>query len=156
MEAPEPSTHRLEAFSAGVFAVSATLLVLTLHVGTGGGLATELARQWPHYATYVVSFLTIGIIWLNHHAQFERIDHPALAPMPSFLPGSLGRLLGEHRHAGRQPRQPREQNALRLKVGERERRIVFLALHRKVVAIDAHDRHPRLGHDRQQGGGEGR
>jgi len=76
MEAPVPSTDRLEAFSDGVFAVAATLLVLNLKVGTGGGLAHQLATQWPHYATYVVSFLTIGIIWLNHHAQFHRIDHP--------------------------------------------------------------------------------
>jgi uncharacterized membrane protein len=75
MEAPTPSTDRLEAFSDGVFAVAATLLVLNLNVGTGG-LAHALAKEWPHYATYVVSFLTIGIIWLNHHAQFHRIDHP--------------------------------------------------------------------------------
>ncbi len=39
------------------------------------GLGHELLRQWPHYATYVVSFVTIGIIWVNHHAQFERIEH---------------------------------------------------------------------------------
>jgi uncharacterized membrane protein len=75
MEAPVPSTDRLEAFSDGVFAVAATLLVLNLKVGPGH-LANALATQWPHYATYVVSFLTIGIIWLNHHAQFHRIDHP--------------------------------------------------------------------------------
>ena len=77
MEASGPTTDRLEAFSDGVFAVAATLLVLDLHVGGGSGtLAHQLAHEWPHYATYVVSFLTIGIIWLNHHAQFSRIDHP--------------------------------------------------------------------------------
>jgi uncharacterized membrane protein len=75
MEAPTPSTDRLEAFSDGVFAVAATLLVLNLKVGSGD-LAHALGREWPHYATYVVSFMTIGIIWLNHHAQFQRIDHP--------------------------------------------------------------------------------
>jgi uncharacterized membrane protein len=75
MEAPAPSTDRLEAFSDGVFAVAATLLVLNLKVGSGD-LARALGREWPHYATYVVSFMTIGIIWLNHHAQFQRIDHP--------------------------------------------------------------------------------
>ena len=41
-----------------------------------GSLAHKLAREWPHYATYVVSFLTIGIIWLNHHMQFDRIERP--------------------------------------------------------------------------------
>jgi uncharacterized membrane protein len=76
MEASQSTTDRLEAFSDGVFAVAATLLVLNLGVGQSGTLAHRLASEWPHYATYVVSFLTIGIIWLNHHAQFTRIDHP--------------------------------------------------------------------------------
>jgi uncharacterized membrane protein len=38
-----------------------------------GGLAGALLERWPSYATYVVSFLTIGIIWVNHHAVMERI-----------------------------------------------------------------------------------
>src|SRR5579864_3823202 len=71
--APAPSTARLEAFSDGVFAVAATLLVLNLGLSGGGTLAHQLGHEWPHYATYVVSFLTIGIIWMNHHAQFDRI-----------------------------------------------------------------------------------
>jgi uncharacterized membrane protein len=73
---PPHTTDRLETFSDGVFAVAITLLVLGLHVSAPrGGLARALANEWPHYATYVVSFLTIGIIWMNHHAQFRRIDH---------------------------------------------------------------------------------
>ena len=38
-----------------------------------GGLWDALLEQWPSYATYVVSFLIIGIIWVNHHAVMERI-----------------------------------------------------------------------------------
>lgn len=38
-----------------------------------GELAGELLDRWPSYATYVVSFMTIGIIWVNHHAVLERI-----------------------------------------------------------------------------------
>ncbi len=76
------SKARVEAFSDGVFAIAATLLVLDLHVRAGpGGLARALAREWPHYATFAVSFLTIGIIWVNHHGQFQRIarvDRPLL------------------------------------------------------------------------------
>ncbi len=69
------ATDRLEAFSDGVFAVAITLLVLDLSVrGTPGHLAHDLLAEWPHYATYVVSFLTVGIIWTNHHRQFERIE----------------------------------------------------------------------------------
>lgn len=72
---------RIEAFSDGVIAVAITLLALDLHVpdpaGTGS-LAQHLGDQWPSYAAYVVSFLTIGIIWINHHAMLRRlvsVDH---------------------------------------------------------------------------------
>jgi TMEM175 potassium channel family protein len=69
------STSRTEAFSDGVFAIAATLLVLELKVPQvePGGLADALLESWPSYATYVVSFLTIGIIWVNHHAVLDRI-----------------------------------------------------------------------------------
>lgn len=76
--------NRVEAFSDGVFAVAITLLVLNLHVpnpGAAGPLAHRLGEQWPSYAAYVVSFLTIGIIWINHHAIFRRllaVDHRLL------------------------------------------------------------------------------
>jgi uncharacterized membrane protein len=74
MAKPTESTARLETFSDGVFAVAITLLVLGLHVSAKTGqLGAGLAKEWPHFATYVVSFLTIGIIWMNHHAQFERV-----------------------------------------------------------------------------------
>jgi TMEM175 potassium channel family protein len=98
------STSRLEAFSDGVFAIAATLLVLELHVPvTGSGpLWPQIVAQWPSYACYVVSFLTIGIIWVNHHALFAliaRVDRPmlflnllllmiiALLPFPTALLG---------------------------------------------------------------------
>jgi TMEM175 potassium channel family protein len=70
------STSRLEAFSDGVFAIAITLLVLEIHTPSPRGgetLAHALGREWPSYAAYVVSFLTIGIVWLNHHALFTRV-----------------------------------------------------------------------------------
>ncbi len=69
------STQRTEAFSDGVFAIAITLLILNIqppHAGPGG-LWHALLRLWPSYASYLVSFLTIGIIWVNHHAVFEHI-----------------------------------------------------------------------------------
>jgi uncharacterized membrane protein len=69
-------TSRLEAFSDGVIAIAITLLVLEIHVPETGGpdsLGHQLADQWPSYAAYVVSFVTIGIIWVNHHAMVSRI-----------------------------------------------------------------------------------
>jgi uncharacterized membrane protein len=66
---------RVEAFSDGVFAIAATLLILEIKVPTGPAdqLWHELLRLWPSYAAYVVSFLVIGIIWANHHTVFSYI-----------------------------------------------------------------------------------
>jgi uncharacterized membrane protein len=70
------STSRLEAFSDGVIAVAITLLVLNIDLPTlksGQSLAGGLVAQWQMYAAYVVSFLTIGIIWINHHMMIGRL-----------------------------------------------------------------------------------
>jgi uncharacterized membrane protein len=68
-------TTRLEAFSDGVFAIAATLLVLEFSVGDGLGarLGHELLQLWPSYLAYTTSFLTIGIIWINHHYCVQTI-----------------------------------------------------------------------------------
>ncbi|HEX6952907.1 MAG TPA: TMEM175 family protein [Gaiellaceae bacterium] len=63
----EPGTARFETFSDGVFAIAATLLVLEFSAKPGPGLGDELLHLWPSYLAYVTSFLTIGIIWMNHH-----------------------------------------------------------------------------------------
>jgi uncharacterized membrane protein len=67
---------RLEALSDGVFAVAITLLALNLAVaGPGhGSLARQLAGHWPSFAAYIVSFFTVGIIWVNHHALFKNFS----------------------------------------------------------------------------------
>jgi uncharacterized membrane protein len=66
---------RLEAFSDGVFAVAITLLALNLAVaGPGHGpLAHQLADRWPAFVAYLISFFTIGIIWVNHHALLSNV-----------------------------------------------------------------------------------
>jgi uncharacterized membrane protein len=68
---------RLEAFSDGVFAVAITLLVIDLAVPERGHglLGRQLASHWPSFAAYGVSFLTIGIIWVNHHGMFRNFAH---------------------------------------------------------------------------------
>lgn len=77
------NTNRMEAFSDGVFAIAITLLVLEIQVPEPGSgrLGHELAAQWPSYAAFAISFLTIGIIWINHHAMVRRLrvaDHSIL------------------------------------------------------------------------------
>lgn len=66
---------RLEAFSDGVFAVAITLLVFNLKVPdiATGNLAKALGHSWPSYFAYVISFLSIGICWVNHHSIFDRV-----------------------------------------------------------------------------------
>ena len=63
----EPGTGRLEAFSDGVFAIAATLLVLEFSVDSTQDLGHQLLHLWPSYLAYLTSFITIGIIWMNHH-----------------------------------------------------------------------------------------
>ncbi len=68
-------TRRVEAFSDGVFAIAITLLVLDLRVPEfeSGRLLHDLVHLWGAYIAYVISFLYIGVIWLNHHNAFTRI-----------------------------------------------------------------------------------
>ena len=63
---------RLETFSDGVFAIAATLLILDVHRAPGS-VAHGLVHAWPSYAAYAISFLTIGIIWMNHQTVFSQI-----------------------------------------------------------------------------------
>jgi uncharacterized membrane protein len=65
-------TARLETFSDGVFAIAATLLILDVHENSHN-VTHGLVHAWPSYAAYAISFLTIGIIWANHHTVFQQI-----------------------------------------------------------------------------------
>jgi uncharacterized membrane protein len=79
-EASESTTTRLEAFSDGVFAIAITLLVLEIRlpgepeIEALGGLGPALGALWPSYAGYVISFVTIGIMWANHHNVIKLIS----------------------------------------------------------------------------------
>jgi uncharacterized membrane protein len=89
------TTGRAETFADGVFAIAATLLIL--NVGSTlpatpahltRGLGYELVHSWPTFAAYGISFFTIGIIWVNHHAlmnQIARVDRTFLFITVFFL-----------------------------------------------------------------------
>jgi TMEM175 potassium channel family protein len=71
------TSSRAEAFSDGVLAIAITLLVLEIRVPDvprDSTLARELFHLWPKYAVFAISFVTIGIMWINHHAMFDRVS----------------------------------------------------------------------------------
>jgi len=70
-------TGRIEAFSDGVFAIAITLLILEIQVPPQtphGSLRTALVNLWPSYLAFLASFMTIGVMWLNHHRLFTLIN----------------------------------------------------------------------------------
>jgi uncharacterized membrane protein len=113
-------TARVEAFSDGVFAIAITLLVLEIKVpspdltGHGSTLLQALLRLWPSYLGYLISFVTIGIMWVNHHSMFMMIQRTdryflllsvfflmciSFLPFPTavlaeYLPDPKGRVIG--------------------------------------------------------------
>ena len=82
-------TTRLETFSDGVFAIAATLLIIDVSVNAPGPeLGAALKHSWPQYVAYAVSFLMIGIWWVNHHAfmvVIDRVDRTLLFGTIAFL-----------------------------------------------------------------------
>jgi uncharacterized membrane protein len=95
----------MKAFSDGVFAIAITLLVLEIAVPSAseGDLLGAVVGQWPTYLAYLVSFSTIGAVWLEHTVITEYLDHATsvlirlnlLLMVVSFLPFPT-RLLGEY------------------------------------------------------------
>jgi uncharacterized membrane protein len=86
------TTARLETFADGVFAIAATLLIID--VGLPPHVSESLGRSlldiWPEYAAYAISFVTIGIMWVNHHMLMRHIAKVDRV----FLFLNLGLLLG--------------------------------------------------------------
>ena len=63
-------TTRLEAFSDGVLAIIITIMVLEMKVPHAVELAA-LKPGLPHFLSYVLSFIYLGIYWNNHHHLFQ-------------------------------------------------------------------------------------
>jgi uncharacterized membrane protein len=72
MAEPQPSeTGRIEAFSDGVIAIIITIMVLELRPPAQTSLGS-LLRLWPVLLAYGLSFLQVGVYWVNHHRLLER------------------------------------------------------------------------------------
>jgi uncharacterized membrane protein len=97
---------RAESFSDGVFAVAITVLVFNLRLSGDGTVISQLLHAWPEYAAYAVSFLTIGIMWMNHHTilgHVRRVNRPLLVLNLLLLMGVVAipfptALVAEHLH----------------------------------------------------------
>lgn len=63
----------MEAFSDGVIAIIITIMVLELHVPHENGIA-GLWSVAPRIGIYLLSFVMIGIFWLNHHEMVRRTE----------------------------------------------------------------------------------
>ena len=66
-------TGRLEAFSDGVLAIVITIMVLELKIPHDPSLIA-VARLWPVFSSYVLSFIYVGIYWNNHHHLMAASD----------------------------------------------------------------------------------
>jgi uncharacterized membrane protein len=99
-------TQRVDALSDGVFAIAMTLLgaELTITPTHTGSLAAALLAAWPSYVSFLMSFITIAIIWVNHHRLFmniRKVDHTLmmynglLLMVTTVLP-FVTRVLAEH------------------------------------------------------------
>lgn len=72
----QKETGRVEAFSDGVFAVAVTLLILTIQVPpfeSHKDIPQWVLGQWPFFLAYAVSFLSILVMWANHHGIFNLV-----------------------------------------------------------------------------------
>jgi uncharacterized membrane protein len=74
----ETGHERLIALSDGVFAFSMTLMVLTIDVPklenvAAADMPRAVLDQWPELFSYAISFLVVGLFWLEHHRLFRYI-----------------------------------------------------------------------------------
>ena len=104
-------TGRLEAFSDGVFAIAATLLILGVHE-TSGALGRSLLHIWPSYAAYAITFVTIGVIWVNHHTVYGQVAlvdrrflliNVVFLMLVAFIPFPTGLVADHFRGGGLEP-----------------------------------------------------
>jgi uncharacterized membrane protein len=87
MTAKAPGTSRLEAFSDGVIAVIITIIVLELKVPEPNGMRGLIAAL-PSVFLYLLTFVQIGIYWVNHHylvEEAETVSHGMLWTNLMFL-----------------------------------------------------------------------
>ena len=72
----ERDPARVVSFTDAVIAIAVTLLVLDIRPPQDTRhLLHGLAALWPSYVSYVITFMLIGQVWVNHHVLFDHIRH---------------------------------------------------------------------------------
>src|SRR5262245_54450035 len=66
--------NRLEAFSDGVLAIIITIMVLEMKVPHPGERFADLAPVLPVFLSYILSFITLGMYWNNHHHMLHATE----------------------------------------------------------------------------------
>ncbi len=88
------TTTRVEAFSDGVIAILITLMVFRLEVPAFGKVLEgrevwqALHKMIPNFVAYLFSFITLAVLWANHHHTFhaiQKVDAPLLWLNLNFL-----------------------------------------------------------------------
>jgi uncharacterized membrane protein len=72
------TTNRIEAFSDGIIAILITIMVFDLKIPDTASEAIfwqEIKQIIPKFISYVVSFIMLAIMWVNHHQLFHQIKH---------------------------------------------------------------------------------
>lgn len=65
--------ERFEAFTDAVLAIILTILVLEIHLDQGNHSLSAIVEVLPEFLAYVVSFIIISVMWVNHHYLFLRV-----------------------------------------------------------------------------------
>src|SRR5437879_4077210 len=90
----EKEKDRVEAFSDGVFAIAITLLILEIRVPSGEksptniALLSALGALWPSFLAFILSFVVVLMIWINHRELFRLargVDHKLMWANGSLL-----------------------------------------------------------------------
>ncbi len=83
---------RILAFTDGVFAIAITLLVLQIEVPQGltsnGDFLDQLGEMWPDLFAFAISFVVIGVYWMNHHRLMRTVreyDHGLMGVTMFYL-----------------------------------------------------------------------
>lgn len=77
MHAQKMTADRLATFSDAVFAVIVTIMVLELKAPVEPSFSA-LGPLWPTAISYVVSYMFVAIIWINHHYLMRFAGPPTL------------------------------------------------------------------------------